>query len=293
MAVYDFCSFLNENDLLEIRLNTHWDFVDKFIVVEAGETHTGLKKEFKFDHERFKKYADKLVYVNFTSFQEEINKYPGLLDHTATYDRGPNAVTDDWTRAYFQENYVVKVLADLGAKDDDIIFVSCLDEMIRKEVFENCLPAFLDKETQYEQDLRPIFQFYMDLYAYKLNLLHKPWQHYYAAFLTEVGNFSKALPASIRHHSIRTHPIVEDGGWHFTFLDGTDGEMVLEKQRSWAHSRDKRPGEKTKFDNTTKEEALERFFADYPVTKVEITEARYPKYIVDNLDTLQNFIYKD
>jgi hypothetical protein len=44
--------FFNENDIFEIRLNQHWDFVDKFIVVEAGETHTGLKKPYNFDHER-------------------------------------------------------------------------------------------------------------------------------------------------------------------------------------------------------------------------------------------------
>jgi len=31
MAVYDCCLFFNENDIYEIRLNQHWDFVDKFI----------------------------------------------------------------------------------------------------------------------------------------------------------------------------------------------------------------------------------------------------------------------
>ena len=39
MTRYDCCMFYNENDLFEIRLNQHWDFVDKFVVVEAGETH--------------------------------------------------------------------------------------------------------------------------------------------------------------------------------------------------------------------------------------------------------------
>jgi hypothetical protein len=68
--------------------------------------------------------------------------------------------------------------------------------------------------------------------------------------------------------------------------------MVLEKQRSWAHSRDIRPGEKVKFDNTTKEEAVAKFFADYQPTLVEITRETHPPYIVDNLDKFQNFIYK-
>lgn len=232
MTVYDVCSFLNENDLYEIRLNTHWDFVDKFIVIEAGETHTGLDKPLKFDHKRFEKYAEKLVYVSFNDFQEEINKYPELIDDTAAADRGTFQASDDWTRAYFQENYVLKVLNDLGANDDDLIYVSCLDESIKKSAFESCLPAFADKTIQYPNGLRPIFMFGLNLYAYKMNLLHKSWDQHYASYLTEVGNLKKILPASIRHHSIMTHPIVSDAGWHFTFLDSTDGEMVLEKQRS-------------------------------------------------------------
>ena len=59
--IYDCTMFFNENDLFEIRLNQHWDFVDKFIVVEAGETHTGNKKPYYFDHERFASYMGKLV----------------------------------------------------------------------------------------------------------------------------------------------------------------------------------------------------------------------------------------
>jgi hypothetical protein len=68
--------------------------------------------------------------------------------------------------------------------------------------------------------------------------------------------------------------------------------MVLEKQRSWAHSKDQYPGQKIKFNHTTKEEALERFFHDYAVKKVTITESTHPKYLVDNLDRFQNCIYK-
>jgi hypothetical protein len=38
-----------KNDLFEIQLNHHWGFVDYFVVVEAGETHIGIKKPFNFD----------------------------------------------------------------------------------------------------------------------------------------------------------------------------------------------------------------------------------------------------
>ena len=38
MAVYDCSPFFNENDIYEVHLKEHWDFVDKFISVEA-RTH--------------------------------------------------------------------------------------------------------------------------------------------------------------------------------------------------------------------------------------------------------------
>jgi beta-1,4-mannosyl-glycoprotein beta-1,4-N-acetylglucosaminyltransferase len=293
MAVYDFCSFLNENDLYEIRLKQHWDFVDKFIVVEVGETHTGLDKSLNFDHERFKPYAEKLVYVTFDNFQDEINKYPELLDDLAVADRGTAQESDDWTRCYFQDNYVAKVLNDLGATDTDIVFISCLDEIIKKSAFDQALENFKERDKLYQNNLRPVIFFHLNLFAYKINLLHKPWQEHYAGIITEVGNFKKVLPASLRHHSMATHPHIENGGWHFTALDNTDGENVLAKYRSWAHSKDVIPGQEVKFNYTTKEQAVARFFHDYPVTKVPVVEETHPKYIVDNLDKLQNFIYKD
>lgn len=292
MAVYDFCSFLNENDLYEIRLNQHWDFVDKFIVVEVGETHTGLKKTLNFNHERFKPYADKLVYVTFDNFNEEMAKYPTLLDETARNPVGEQSVTADWTRCYFQDNYVVKILSDLGAKDSDIVYVSCLDEMIKKSAYDRGMQIFNANRAVYQYGLRPTFFFNLYLYAYKMNLLHKHWKDHHAAIMTEVGNFKIMLPATIRHCGVATHPHITDAGWHFTFLDNTDGEMILEKQRSWAHSRDMYPGRKVKFDHTTKEEAVERFFEDYAVTQVEITRETHPEYIVDNIDKFKDFIYK-
>lgn len=284
--------FLNENDLFEVRLNTHWDFVDKFIVIEAGETHTGLKKLLKFDHERFKKYSSKIEYRSFDSFTEEFEKFPELLDAHAHHAFGKTDSTAlDWKRDHFQYNYIFKVLMDLGANDSDIVYISCLDELLKKSAFEKCLPAFEDRTTVLNYNLRPIFFFQFYLYAYKINLLHKTWNDHMAGTLTEVGNFKKILPATMRQQGICTHTPIQDAGWHFTFLDNTDGEMVLEKQRSWAHSRDAYPGQKLKFNNTTKEEALERFFHDYAVKKVEITDQTHPKYIVDNIDKFQNLIY--
>ena len=72
MTVYDCCPFWNENDLYELRLNQHWDFVDKFIVTEVGETHTGNKKPFNFDHDRFESISQRLFIVSSTHLKKKL-----------------------------------------------------------------------------------------------------------------------------------------------------------------------------------------------------------------------------
>ena len=44
MKIYDCTIFNGENRILEIRLNELNKFVDYFVIVEFGETFTGVKK---------------------------------------------------------------------------------------------------------------------------------------------------------------------------------------------------------------------------------------------------------
>lgn len=290
MAVYDCCMFLNENDLFEIRLKTHWNFVDKFIVVEAGETHTGDPKPFNFDHERFKPYSEKIIYVKFDNFQEEINKYHELLlDDVCLRDRGPMMETDDWIRDHFQGNYLYKTLLDINAKDSDIVYISCLDELIKESAFHQAMNYFKGNETY--NGFRPIITFNCNLFVYKMNLLHKSWPQHLSGTLTEFGNYKKMLPSTLRDLAINTHPPIPDGGYHFTFLDDTLGEKVLAKQKSWAHSRDAFNG-KLKYDNKNIYEALDRLWTDYQYTIVPMDEHTHPKCVMDNLEIYDKFIYK-
>jgi beta-1,4-mannosyl-glycoprotein beta-1,4-N-acetylglucosaminyltransferase len=293
MTVFDCTMFHYENDLYEIRLNSHWDFVDRFIVIEAGETHTGRKKDkLNFDHKRFEKYSEKLTYVSFDNFQDEINKYPELLDEFTIRNRGPHCQNDDWIRDHFQHNYLVKVMRELGAKSEDIVYISCLDEMIRKSAFEESLKRF-EQPGLDNMGFRPIFSFHLYLYVYKFNLLHKHWKNHIAGMITEYGNLEKMHPATIRGLGISNCPHIQNGGWHFTFLDKSDGELVLEKQRSWAHSRDKFQGRaNVYYENKTKEEAVKQLLEHYPHQLVEVLPETHPPYIVDNLDNFQHFIYK-
>jgi len=296
MTVYDCTQFFQENDVYEIRLNQHWNFVDKFIVVEAGESHTGRKKPFNFDMKRFEPYKDKLHYVNFDEFTPTMEKYPWLLDHHAVRER-ENTDKKDWIRDLFQFNYLFKTLLELDAKDDDIVIFSPCDEILKQSAFDQAVSLITDPNFYHPQKFRPIIFFDTFLYIYKINLRHKMDTGEYAcSSITQFKNFKKMLPGTIREKylNIRTHPNIKNAGWHFSSIDNTDGHMLLEKYRSWAHSKDIVPGrDKTKFELTTPEEAIERTMQDFGFifNPVPITYETHPEWVVDNQEKLQSIIY--
>ena len=55
MAIYDCFSYFNEDTILDIRLNTLNEFVDKFVIVEATRDHAGRSKKLNFNIKYFAK----------------------------------------------------------------------------------------------------------------------------------------------------------------------------------------------------------------------------------------------
>ena len=55
--------YFDEDLVLDIRLNTLNDKVDKFIITEATKTHSGKNKKLNFKIENFSKFKDKIHYL--------------------------------------------------------------------------------------------------------------------------------------------------------------------------------------------------------------------------------------
>lgn len=299
---YDCFMFFNENDILEIRFNEHWNFVDKFIIVEVAETHTGLKKDLLFDHERFKKYSSKIIYKSFDSFSELQNKHPNIISSNIykTVSQQPNLYLLDWVRDNIQAEYLTVLVSEQNPLPSDIVLFSCADEILNKQAFYEADKIFsrnegfdlychiLNKYITQSSDYRPVLSFESDLYAYKLNLFSKKTS---VGCMTEFSNLSKIKHTELRYYSISTHESIKNAGWHFTFLDNTDGEKALSKYKSWAHSRDSSQTRKQYFDILTKEEAVQNIFRDYDLKKVDITPETHPQFLIENLAKYSNYIY--
>ena len=59
MKIFDCFMFYDEELLLDIRLNTLDKYVDFFVIVESQFFHNGVKRQLKFDINKFKKFKEK------------------------------------------------------------------------------------------------------------------------------------------------------------------------------------------------------------------------------------------
>ena len=61
--IYDCFSYLDEDLLLDLRLNILNDHIDYFVIIEGNKTWQNNHKTFKFDIKKFKKFEDKIIYI--------------------------------------------------------------------------------------------------------------------------------------------------------------------------------------------------------------------------------------
>ena len=231
--IYDCFSFFNELDLLEIRLNVLKDVVDKFVLVEAGETHSGRPKPlyFRESEARFAAFKDRIVYVCIEKF--------------------PDVCKTDWARENYQRNAIAEGLKD--AKDDDVVLVSDLDEIPRPEVVSGLTGT---------PGVKVFDQTY---YSFYLNYRNVRQQWWHGTRMVSYRDFCHAfdgvdvyedefLPSAVNAGTTASkircrrlprarggQTIVKNGGWHFTCLGGA--AAVAKKIASFAHQ-EFNPGDK-------------------------------------------------
>ena len=74
MKIYDCITYLNEEDLLELRLNILNKYVDYFVICEAREDHRGNSKKLNFNLNKFSKFKEKIIYLVVEKFENCKNK---------------------------------------------------------------------------------------------------------------------------------------------------------------------------------------------------------------------------
>ena len=67
--------YLDDDLVLDIRLNTLNKDVDHFIIAEATLDHAGNKKELNFDIKKFSKFKDKINYLIIDDLPKEVKTF--------------------------------------------------------------------------------------------------------------------------------------------------------------------------------------------------------------------------
>lgn len=219
LKIYDIFTFFNELELLEIRLNILYPFVDYFVIIESTETFSGKPKRLIYDDNKdvFKKYKDKIIHyvINDTPvdkldlLKRLENPNLGALDRQIIND----ALTSDnvlegvvhWLKEFYQKESIKKAL--VGLNDDDMCFVSDLDEVWNPQVL-------IDFSRDDVYKLRQL------VYVYYLNnRSNEPWA---GTLVTKYKNIKNACLNHLRTVSKTKYTYIKNGGWHFTNQGGAD-----------------------------------------------------------------------
>lgn len=269
--VYDCFQFFNELDILKIRLNVLAPVVDRFVISEATETFSGIKKPLYYEEnkELFAAFQDRIIHV--------------VVDDT------PQG--DTHYRDTFQKNAVTRGLKD--CTDDDIVIFSDLDEIPNPDKIREILQDFqADRIYHFAQRL---FYCYLNMEEVSGSLLSYAGEFEGVAQKKWIGTKmlsyrllreQNLLLGELRFPERKEIGIrVDDGGWHFGYMGGNGEKNVA-----------KRIGDKVKAAahqeyNTSRylKEAVDRllcgediFGRDARFIRVEINE-KYPVYLREHL----------
>ena len=230
--LFDVFLFLNELDLLDLRLKTLYSVVDYFIITEINETFSGKPKSLIFEknRKRYKEYDKKIIYNPITKKDLlELQKnywsdYVSDLNKSISYKH--NGKPPKYLKKSLRREISHRDSAILGlfkiASDEDLILLSDLDEIPN--------PKTVSKAIKKKFDCPHYFK--MDWFLYWINnKVSNPW---FGTVLFRFKHLKGNSLDNLRFASPKEQnvpgPIINNGGWHFSYLGGY--EAIIYKLKS-------------------------------------------------------------
>ena len=260
MKIFD-CFIYNDEDLiLELRFNILDKFVHKFIVIEAKFDHQNNPKKTNFNIEKFSKFKNKIEYIVLDMFPKDLS---------------------NWGRENYQRNFISKGLH--GANNEDYIIISDADEIPNLEKLQN---KKIGKYTVFKQKL----------FYYKINLLNNTEPFWYGSKICKKKHLKS--PQWLRDQKVKKYPfwkfykmkwnIIENGGWHFSFLKSP--EEIQKKIKQYAHAEFNKE-KYTSLDRIKNsiENKIDLFDRKLEFKKIEINN-NFPNYIIENKELYKDWI---
>ena len=286
MKIFDCFMYFDEEIVLETRLNYLDPYVDYFVIIESCFTHSGDRRDLKFDIKKFEKFKDKIIYKVYDKIPNKVQKVHENDDEdTKSYKYIMNALY----RENGQRDYINEGIRD--AKDEDMILVSDVDEIPNLSSVD--LRKIKEKIILFKQDM-----FY---YKFNLRLPNMEWtgtkgckkKNYISAqWLRNIKDRKYSffrIDTLFSDKKFINVNIIKNGGWHFSNIKSAE-EIEL-KLKSYLHHRefDLEPldikGIKKMIQN---KQAIYDLRVDKTVNKIG-TGDKLEKYKIENLPEVIKF----
>ncbi len=270
MKLIDAFMYFDEDLMLDIRLHTLNQHVDKFIIAEGTRDHAGNKKKLSFNINNFKKFQNKIEYLIIDDIPKEIGFFKKRWE--------PAHIRDQ-----FQRNALSRGFSSLN--DNDLVMISDIDEIpdpdkISEFDVKNNYACFILKNYQSKFN--------------QINVTERSWSG------TKICQKKKLKsPQWLRDIKTQKRPIwkfykpkqpqlILDGGWHFSFLKKP--KDISKKIKSFAHQE----FNNEKFTNISLIEnnidnMNDIFGRNFSYEKVELDNS-FPKYILENQEKFSEWI---
>tara|TARA_Y100000590_G_scaffold406501_1_gene495852 strand:+ start:1420 stop:2316 length:897 start_codon:yes stop_codon:yes gene_type:complete len=233
MKIFDCFMYFDEDLVLELRLNFLSKFVDQFIIVESKFNHKGEKRELKFDLKNFKKFENKITYINLDIGPEKIYK---ISPSDTEKEKDSKYISNSAKRENFQRNQIIKGLNN--AHENDWIIVSDIDEIpnlknIDLKKIKNKLVFFKQDMMYYKFNLKyDNFVWVGSKACKKKDLISPQWLRSIKDRNYPWWRFDTFF-SKLKYTDIK---FIEEGGWHFSYIKTPD--LIEKKLRSYLHHRE-------------------------------------------------------
>lgn len=207
--IVDAFTYLNEDELLDIRLNELNGIVDRTVICESTFTHAGNAKVLNFNMKKYSNFENKIRYL---------------------VENGSPDLSNAWVNENRQRAFLAEGLKDL--KPGDYVIVSDLDEIPSAEAVVKSLDVLT--KTNMVIFKHRTYYYYVNYFALD----------YVGAKIMTYEKFRttfQGCPQKVRDCWQGQDVVIIDGGWHFGYLGGKD--KVLYKLDNFAHQEHKNNGE--------------------------------------------------
>ena len=295
MRIFDCFMYFDEEIVLDLRLNSLNNYVDYFVIVESTFTHKGDERKLKFNHEKFKKFEKKIIYLVYDKRPSNIEE---VLNNDSHDEKSRKYILNAAYRENGQRNFIINGLQN--ANDEDLILISDVDEIpnlenLDQKIVNNNIILFKQDMFYYKFNLKLPNLIWTGTKACKKRVLQSPqWlrnikDRKYPFYRLDTF-FSKKKYINVK--------FINNGGWHFSNIK--TAEEIEHKLKSYLHHRefDENPMSKNDINKIIKnKQAIYDLTVDKRVNKIgdgskleNYSLDKLPKFLQNNVEKFKDWI---